>query len=242
MKTNLLLPIAGNGQRFIDAGYTSPKPLIEINGKTILDRSLESVKLDNCNLIFIIREDHVKDHNLNLVLRSRYKDCIMVIIPGLTDGALSTCLLAKEHIDNDEPLMIFTPDCYFEPQVDPDNIHKRFDGMVCVFESDSPAHSYVRLMYKLQDDTDPEDYVCDVAEKEVISNLAIGGLYYWKKGSNFVKYGSEMIERNERVNGEFYIAPVFNRFIENGRHVGIDRNTRHDILGTPEDLEANKWT
>ena len=68
MKTNLLLPIAGNGQRFIDAGYTSPKPLIEINGKTILDRSLESVNIDNCNLIFIIREDHVKEHNLNLVL------------------------------------------------------------------------------------------------------------------------------------------------------------------------------
>ena len=136
--------------------------------------------------------------------------------------------------------MIFTPDCYFEPQVDPDNIHERFDGMVCVFESESPAHSYVRLMYGMEGDT--EEYVCDVAEKEVISNLAIGGLYYWKKGSNFVKYGSEMIERNERVNGEFYIAPVFNRFIENGRHVGIDRNTRHDILGTPEDLEANKWT
>ena len=57
MKTNLLLPIAGNGQRFIDAGYAVPKPLIEINGKTILDRSLESVKLDNCNLIFIILGD-----------------------------------------------------------------------------------------------------------------------------------------------------------------------------------------
>ena len=112
--------------------------------------------------------------------------------------------------------------------------------MVCVFESESPAHSYVRLMYGMKDDT--EEFVCDVAEKEVISNLAIGGLYYWKKGSNFVKYGSEMIERNERVNGEFYVAPVFNRFIENGSHVGIDRNTRHDILGTPEDLEANKWT
>ena len=110
--------------------------------------------------------------------------------------------------------------------------------MVCVFESDSPAHSYVRLMYKLQDQK--EDYVCDIAEKEVISNLAIGGLYYWKKGSNFVKYGSEMIERNERVKGEFYIAPVFNKFIEKGRHVGIDRNTRHDIMGTPEDLEKLK--
>ena len=231
MKTNLLLPIAGNGQRFIDAGYSAPKPLIEINGKTILDRSLESVKIDNCNLIFIIREDHCKEHNLNLVLRSKYKDCKIVIIPGLTDGALSTCLLAKEHIDNDEPLIIFTPDCYFEPQIDPEKIDEELDGMVCVFESDSPAHSYVLL---------DKEYVSDIAEKEVISNLAIGGLYYWKKGSNFVKYGSEMIERNERVKGEFYIAPVFNKFIEKGRHVGIDRNTRHDIMGTPEDLEKLK--
>ena len=231
MKTNLLLPIAGNGQRFIDAGYSAPKPLIEINGKTILDRSLESVKIDNCNLIFIIREDHCKEHNLNLVLRSKYKDCKIIIIPGLTDGALSTCLLAKEHIDNDEPLIIFTPDCYFEPQIDPEKIDEELDGMVCVFESDSPAHSYVLL---------DKQYVSDIAEKEVISNLAIGGLYYWKKGSNFVKYGSEMIERNERVKGEFYIAPVFNKFIEKGRHVGIDRNTRHDIMGTPEDLEKLK--
>ena len=107
MKTNLLLPIAGNGQRFIDAGYDVPKPLIEINGKTILDRSLESVKLDNCNLIFIIRQDHVKEHNLNLVLRRRYTDCKIVIIPGLTDGALSTCLLAKEHIDGDKNRRLF---------------------------------------------------------------------------------------------------------------------------------------
>ena len=228
MKTNLLLPIAGNGQRFIDAGYSVPKPLIEINGKTILDRSLESVKTDNCNLIFIIREDHCKEHNLNLVLRSKYKDCKIVIIPGLTDGALSTCLIAKEHIDNNEPLIIFTPDCYFEPQIDPEKIDEELDGMVCVFESDSPAHSYVLL---------DKEYVSKIAEKKVISNLAIGGLYYWKKGTDFVKYGSEMIERNERINGEFYVAPVFNKLIQKGGNVGIDRNTKHDIMGTPEDLE-----
>ena len=100
--------------------------------------------------------------------------------------------------------------------------------MVCVFESNSPAHSYVLL---------DKDYVSKIAEKKVISNLAIGGLYYWKKGSDFVKYGSEIIERNERVNGEFYVAPVFNKLIQNGGHVGIDRNTKHDIMGTPEDLE-----
>ena len=84
------------------------------------------------------------------------------------------------------------------------------------------------------------EYPVEKPSEEVISNLAIGGLYYWKKGSNFVKYGNKMIERNERVNGEFYIAPVFDRFINKGHRVGIDRNTRHDIMGTPEDLEKLK--
>ncbi len=233
MKTNLLLPIAGNGQRFIDAGYLVPKPLIEINGKTILDRSLESVNIDNCNLIFVIRQDHVKEHNLNFVLRSKYKDCRIIVIPGLTDGALSTCLLAKEHIDNDEPLMIFTPDCYFEPCIDPKKIDDSYDGMVCVFKSTSPAHSYVRL-------NQYADIVAETKEKEVISDMAIGGLYYFKKGNYFVGAAEHMINNNMRTKGEFYIAPVYNLLIDEGYKIGIDKNTRHDILGTPEDLEKLK--
>ncbi len=233
MKTNLLLPIAGNGQRFIDAGYKLPKPLIEINGKTILDRSLESVNIDDCNLIFIIREDHVKEHNLNLVLRSKYKDCKIVIIPGLTEGALCTCLLAEELIDNDNPLMIFTPDCYFEPQIDPKKIDSFYDGLVCVFKSSSPAHSYVRM-------NQFESLVAETKEKEVISDKAIGGLYYFKKGSTFVSNAKFMIENDMRTKGEFYIAPVYNLLIDRGLKIGIDKNTRHDILGTPEDLEKLK--
>ena len=233
MKTNLLLPIAGNGQRFIDAGYTSPKPLIEVSGKTILDRSLESIKHDNCNLIFVIRQDHVKEYNLNFVLRSKYKDCRIIVIPGLTDGALSTCMLAKEHIDNDEPLMIFTPDCYFEPSIDPDKISESLDGLVCVFKSKSPAHSYVRL-------NDYANLVAETKEKEVISDMAIGGLYYFKQGKMFVESATTMIENNMRSKGEFYIAPVYNLLIDKGYRIGIDRNTRHDILGTPEDLEKIK--
>jgi len=240
MKTNLLLPIAGDGQRFLDGGYAMPKPLIEINGKTILDRSLESVKLENCNLIFVIRQDHVTTHNINLILRSKYKDCKMVVAPGPTEGALCTCLLAEHLIDNENPLMIFTPDCYFEPQIDPDNIDEDLDGMVCVFNSNSPAHSYVKLMWSLKGE-EPK-YISDIAEKEVISDLAIGGLYYWRHGNEFVKYSKQMIKDDLRVKGEFYIAPVFNEFISDGNNVGIDRNTRHDILGTPKDFEANKWT
>ena len=101
--------------------------------------------------------------------------------------------------------------------------------MVVVFNSDSIAHSYVTL--------DDNGYVTNAAEKEVISNYAVGGLYYYRRGSDFVKYSHQLIENNDRVNGEFYICPVFNYLISDGGKIGIEENTKHLILGTPEDLK-----
>ena len=229
MKYNLLLPIAGNGQRFSDKGYELPKPLIPTNGKTILERSLEAVNLEDCNLIFVVRQDHINDFSIDNVILKKYPNSKFVVAEKLTDGALSTCLLAKDFINNTDPLLIFTPDCYFEPQIDPTKIEPWYDGLVCVFESNSPAHSYVKL--------NENNLVVETAEKEVISNLAIGGLYYFKEGKSFVDCAEHMIENNIRTKGEFYIAPVFNLLIDQRFNVGIDKNTRHDILGTPEDLE-----
>jgi dTDP-glucose pyrophosphorylase len=230
MKINLLLPIAGNGQRFVDGGYQLPKPLILTNGKRIVDRSLESVEIGVCNLIFIVRKEHIEKFSIDKILKETYNDCSIITVDYLTDGALSTCLLAKEYINNNEPLVIFTPDCYFEPKIDPSTIDKKYDGMVCVFNSSSDAHSYVQL------DSDNE-FVIKTAEKEVISNMAIGGLYYFKTGKMFVDHAEYMIENNIRTKNEFYIAPVYNLLIEQNYKIGIDKNTRHDILGTPNDLE-----
>lgn len=229
MKYNLLLPIAGNGQRFIDKGYELPKPLIKTNGKTIIERSLESVKLDQCNMIFVVRRDHIDDFNIQEKLLEKYPDAKFVVAETLTDGALSTCMLAKDYINTDEPLIIFTPDCYFEPQIVPENIDKKYQGMVCVFHSLSPAHSYVKI--------DKFGFVTETAEKEVISDMAIGGLYYFKKGRRFVYWADYMISNDMRTKGEFYIAPIFNLLIREGLRVGVDVNTEHEILGTPEDLE-----
>lgn len=230
MKTNIVLPIAGNGQRFVDKGYTTIKPLIEINGKYLVEKSLESVDTTHANLIFIVREEHVKDFDIEYKLRSRFGGLITVIkVDYITEGALCTCLLAEKHIDNDAPLVIFTPDCYFEPRFYSDHVKKSLDGVVCVFPSNSPAHSFVQI--------DENKLVTKAAEKEVISDLAVGGLYYFKKGSLFVKYAKKQIEKNIRTKGEYYICPVYNLLIEDGLKIGIDKNTKHDILGTPEDLE-----
>lgn len=229
MKTNIVLPIAGNGQRFVDGGYKTIKPLIEVNGKYLVEKSLESVNYKDANLIFIVREEHVKDYDIDTKLRSRFGNLIEVIrVNKITEGALCTCLLAEKYINNEAPLVIFTPDCYFEPRFDANNVDSKYDGIVAVFHSTSPAHSYVQL---------DDGFVTKAAEKEVISEHAVGGLYYFRHGNMFVKYAHKQIEMNMRTKGEFYICPVYNLLIEDGLKIGIDRNTRHEILGTPEDLQ-----
>jgi len=229
-KVNIILPIAGLGQRFIDGGYETPKPLIKIEGKHILEKALESLDYEHCNLFFIVRQEHVDEFHIDSILKEKFGDDIHItIIDYTTDGALCTCLLVEEHIDNDEQLVIFTPDCYFEPQFNPHTVDNKYDGMVVVFDSNSPAHSYVVL--------DDSNFVTEAAEKKVISNNAVGGLYYYRKGSDFVKYAHQLIADDNRTKNEFYICPVFNYLIRDGGKIGIDKNTKHLILGTPGDLK-----
>lgn len=230
MKTNIILPIAGHGQRFVDGGYATPKPLIEVDGKYLVEKSLESVDTSNSNLIFIVREEHVVHFDIDNKLRDRFGDEIEIIsIDYTTDGAICTCLLAQHLVNNDLPTVIFTPDCYFEPRFQPSQVDDKYDGVVCVFNSDSPAHSYVVL--------NDQGFVTKAAEKQVISNDAVGGLYYFRTGKMFVRYANDLVAMNLKSKGEFYICPVYNLLIEDGLSIGIDRNSRHEILGTPEGLE-----
>ncbi len=232
-RSNILLPIAGNGTRFSSKGYSLPKPLIfiEKDNKTILEKSLESVNYENSNLIFIVKQEHVDKFKINEFLKEKFgSQVITVPVNYDTAGAVNSCLLAEKYINNDEPLIIFTPDCYFEPQFDLKKVDSNYDGLVAVFNSDNDAHSYVVI--------NDNGEVLKAAEKEVISSHAVGGLYYYKKGADFVKYSKKMIEQNKKVKGEFYICPVFNFLIEDGKTIGIDKNTKHVILGTPEGLET----
>jgi NDP-sugar pyrophosphorylase family protein len=228
-KVNILLPIAGRAQRFVDDGYNTPKPLIYVDGKHMIERALESVNTESAHYIFIVREEHIDQYEIDKKLSDIFgKDIDVVVVDKVTQGAACSCLLAEELIDNEDPLVIFTPDCFFEPKFDPHSVPEKYDGMVGVFKSSSDAHSYVA--------TDEEGYVTKAAEKEVISEDAVGGLYYYRKGSDFVKYSKMMIERELKIKNEYYICPVYNLLIEDGKKVGIDCQDRHVVLGTPRDL------
>jgi dTDP-glucose pyrophosphorylase len=138
-------------------------------------------------------------------------------------------LLAKEYIDNDEPLVIANSDQIIEwgmgiPKT------KDFDAAIYTFRATHPKWSFA----KLGDD----GFVTEVAEKKPISDIATVGVYYWQRGSDYVKYAEQMIEKNIRVNNEFYVCPVFNEAIEDGQKViTVDVNKMWGI-GTPEDLKV----
>ena len=227
---NVLIPLAGLGSRFTDAGYIFPKPLIEINGKPMIQVVIENLNID-ANYIFIIQKEHDEKYNLKKVLEIIKPNCKVVYAQGLTEGAACTTLLAEEYIDNDKPLLIANSDQFIEWDQNEAMyyfISTEADGGILTFESSHPKWSYARL-----DDSGTVDMV---AEKEPISKNATVGVYFWKHGKDYVKYANQMIENDNRVNNEFYVCPVFNEAIKDNKKILIKNVEKMWGLGTPEDL------
>lgn len=227
---NILIPMAGAGSRFEKAGYTFPKPLIEVGGKPMIQVVVENLGLD-ANYIFVVQKAHREKYNLDSVLGLIAPGCRIVETDGITEGAACTALLAKEHIDNDSPLLFANSDQYVE-WVPAEFMYRmaesQADGGIVTFKATHPKWSFARL--------DDNGFVTEVAEKNPISDDATVGIYYWKQGSDFVAYAERMIKAEERVNGEFYVCPVFNWAIRDGKRVRAQQAVKMWGLGTPEDL------
>ena len=227
-KYNLLIPMVGRGQRFKDEGFITPKQLIEVGHKQMIDWSLSAIKTDECNLIFVIRKDTVETHSMDEVLREKFgEDISIIIVDRDTEGTVCSCLYAEDYIDNEIPLVITTLDMYFEPHFDPAEVDEEIDGAVVTFHADNSAYSYSEL--------GRDGYVKRTAEKEVISNYAHAGLYYFARGCDFVRLAGEMIKRNIRVKNEFYVAPLYNLFIEEGMKIAIHPIHNLWSMGTPSE-------
>lgn len=229
-KLNVLIPMAGAGSRFAEAGYTFPKPLIDVNGKPMIQTVVENLGFD-ANYIFVVQKEHREQYNLDTMLNLIAPDCKIVEVDGITEGAACTALLAKEYIDNDNPLFFANSDQYVEWDVMEFMYamnEKDADGGIVTFEATHPKWSFARI--------DESGCVTEVAEKNPISNLATVGYYYWKNGKDFVHYAEQMIERDVRVNNEFYVCPVFNQAIEGRKRIYTHNASKMWGLGTPEDL------
>jgi dTDP-glucose pyrophosphorylase len=231
-KMNVVIPMAGHGSRFAQAGYTFPKPLIEVNGKPMIQVVVENLNIE-AHYIFIVQEEHYIKYQLYYMLRMIAPQCTIVLVQGVTEGAACTTLLAKEYINNNDPLLIANSDQYVEWNSNECLYAFTADGIdagILTFKSVHPKWSYARL--------GEDGFVAEVAEKQPISDLATVGIYYWKRGSDYVKYAEQMIQKNIRTNNEFYVCPVFNEAIADGKKVRVKNIEKMWGIGTPEDLKT----
>ncbi len=236
-KLNIVIPMAGRGSRFADAGYKTPKPLIPVHGKKMIEVVVNNLtpKRDH-RFIFICQNSHIEEYNLKQELSKLAEDTVIIGIDGITEGMACSVLKAKHLIDSESPLMTANSDQYIDFDIN-DYLsvvdEKNLDGLIMTMESNDPKWSFAK--------TNKDGLVTETAEKKVISNEATVGIYNFKKGSDFVKYAEQMIKEDIRVNNEFYVCPVYNYLIKDGKSIATYKiGKEYDGmygLGIPSDLE-----
>lgn len=228
---NIVIPMAGEGIRFKNAGWEMPKPLTMIQGIPMIDRVIDNVGgfLPGARFIFIIREEHEEKYQIRKRLFELAPGCKIFSCREVTEGSVCSVLLAKGCINNEHPLLIANADQLVRGSTDLRLLSTAGDGVISCFQTTDRDNrwSYVNL---------EGQRVVAVREKEVLSDMATTGIYFWNKGEDYVRYAEEMIANNERVNGEFYNAPVYNLAIREGKKIRAVCCQNFIPLGTPEDV------
>lgn len=229
----VVLPMAGRGSRFRNAGIDIPKPFITVDGKPMFVHALKSIEgIDYSKIIFIVLKEHYDAFDMNQCLKDagieKYK---LVVIPEVTEGQLATVLTAAEYFNLDEDVLILSSDTYVKSPLVKDIIYRKRNchGIISVAELPGSQWSFAKVNDKNE--------VSRVAEKERISDYASTGIYYFSKGNELVKYSSEMISKKEKTRNEYYVIPVYQKFIDHGKMISISIADEMWDMGTPEALE-----
>jgi NDP-sugar pyrophosphorylase family protein len=233
---NIVLPIAGRGSRFSEAGYALPKPLIPVHGKPMIEVVVNNLRPHRPHrFIFVALQEHLDHLGMRETLERIAPGCQIVPVRQVTEGAACTVLLARNLIANQDPLMIANSDQWVDIDIN-DYLAvselRGADGLIMTMRADHIKWSYVGF--------DPVGCVNRVVEKQVISNEATVGIYNFQHGFDFVRAADAMIARNLRVNGEFYVAPAYNELIAMGAKINVHNIGKERAgmygLGIPDDL------
>ena len=204
--------------------------MIEVRKKPMIQVVVENLNI-KANFIYVVQKSHREKYNLDVLLSLITPGCKIVETEGMTEGAACTALLAKDYINSDSPLFFANSDQFVEWDSN-EFLYKMnetdADGGIVSFKATHPKWSFAKI--------DDKGLVTEVAEKKPISDIATVGYYYWKHGADFVKYAEQMIEKDVRVNGEFYVCPVFNEAIGDNKQIRTFNVDGMWGLGTPEDL------
>lgn len=234
---NIVIPMAGMGSRFLDAGYKDPKPFIDVKGKMMIERVLDNLHYQDAKFILIARKEHFENRQDDIKKIKNNYNVDIEIVDKLTDGAACTVLKAHRHINNDKPLLIANSDQIVDTSISDyinDCLDKKLDGSILTFQSDHPKWSYAKL--------DENKMVTEVREKVVISKHATVGIYFYSKGKDFVNATLDMISMADKFNHEYYVCPAYNHMIKEGKKISIyeiEEDKMHGT-GTPEDLQIYK--
>ncbi len=234
----IVIPMAGRGSRFADAGYALPKPLLPVHGVPMIELVVRNLTpSEPARFVFICRREHLSGYGFEAGLRRAAPGCEIVPIDTVTEGAVCTVLLAQDAIDADDVLVIANSDQWVDHTMDEHLALLRgrhLDGLIMTMTADDPKWSFVEL--------DAARQVTNVVEKEVVSDEATVGIYTFARGGDFVRAAKAMIAADKRVNGEFYVAPVYNELIAEGAAIGIDNVGAEGDgmygLGIPADYEG----
>ena len=228
---NIIVPMAGNGSRFPKDQYQFPKPLLDVNGQPMIRRAIQSMGF-KAHWHFILRQNEFLDQTKKILLDT-VENPKFIVVDQETQGPACSTLLFKDQINNDNELITINCDQIMEWNSD-NFFHnvRQYDGAVVTYYNDTDKNSYARI--------NQNGDVIEMREKQVISNISLTGIHYWKKGSYFVHSAEAMIAANDRApNGEFYIAPTYNYMIKENLRVGIYHipNEQFHPVGVPADLE-----
>lgn len=228
----LVIPMAGRGSRFADKGFKTPKPLIEVNGKPMLYYAFQSVKnLSFRKIIFIALKEHQADFDLRSLIKNEITpDFELILLNDVTEGQLCTVLQAKDYFLDEEGLLIAASDSYVRGNIAADINTIMADGVISVTNLPGDRWSFAR--------TGEDGRVIEVAEKNRISDNASTGIYYFSNAKLFATEAEQLIKDKETTKGEYFVMPLYNRYIRNKKDIRISRADEMWDMGTPEAKEA----
>ena len=236
---HIIMPMAGEGSRFLKEGWTTPKPLIELKGQPLFKRAIGSVNIDGVQMkySFIVRQEHIEKYGIDKGIKSFLPEANVFSVLKTTRGAVETCLIAENAIDDEDGVIVMDCDLEFRSEefisiiqdILSRDINECQGGALVSFESDQPRYSYAAI--------DDEGYVTRTAEKEVISNHALCGAYFFGSGRKFKQIAHKLLDEPEFKKPEYYVSLLYNYLLAEGEKVYLAPMEEYYSYGTPEELK-----
>ena len=233
------MPMAGEGSRFLKDGWTTPKPLIELKGTPLFIRAINSVSIDDVSMkySFIVRQEHIDNYKIDQQIKAILPNANIFSVLKTTRGAVETCLMAESVISEDDGIIVMDCDLEFRSEAYINGIRQILEkpmeevdgGMLVSFESNLPKYSYAEI--------DKDNRVIRTAEKEVISNHALCGAYFFSTGKGFLNAAHRLINEQNFSKPEFYVSLLYNYMLQNDEPVFLAEMEEYYSYGTPEELK-----